>query len=274
MRFIQSDHDPLSFSSGAKVTVSYAHDVPPVIQNGPMCGLVSITLAAQLLYRIKEPSEILHISDKFHPENILEYAITNGLSKKGEMFSSDVMKQLIETHLPCRAEIINIKSPNTLQELLSEVILGHSTVLVPYDADKNHSPCLARGHKAHWCLVVGVCLVLDSIAPLTLDLLKCCQLEPGSLSHYVLCDDSTEAFSQHIKTNPTVSQLLECNHVYVFARHGKSSHLGLWSLRDLMRSNDNLIEVDPQRSNQQEYVIPSGGLEDGLKNKIVLVTLQ
>ena len=25
-----------------------------------------------------------------------------------------------------------------------------------YDADKNHGPCLRKGHKAHWTLVTGI----------------------------------------------------------------------------------------------------------------------
>ena len=274
IRFILKDHDPTSFSTGEKILITSSHDIPPVIQNGPMCGIVCLTMAALLLERIKTPPETLCAKDKLHPKSILEYAITNTLSRQGEMFSADAMKSVIKDHLLYQAKIANIESSNSLQEMLSGIISGQNAILVPYDKDKNHSPCLAGGHRAHWCLLVGLCLVLESTSdsiPLKSDLLKCCHLPSDNSNYYVVSQDSLEHFMAIFETLDHCT-MKDKNQLYVFARHGRSSHLGLWGLRELLESNRNLLEVNPQRSNTLEYVFPEGELKEGLKDKAIIIS--
>lgn len=254
--------------------VTYCQDISPVIQKGPMCGLVGLTMAAQLLLKgIAKPH---HTTEGIHPENILEYAAQNGLSKRGEMFSTSSMKKIIVDHLHLQAQVVMTESHNALQELVIQTVSGEKAVLVPYDADKNHTPCLAQGHCAHWCLLVGVCLVVRSNemdAPLTQKLLECCQRTSNN-AHYVVGETGAEEFIKLLKKTfdqKNLKESLDDNLIYVFTRHGKTSHLGLWSLRDLIRSNGNLVEVDPRRSDPMEYVIPKGGLEEGLRNKFLFV---
>lgn len=270
--YVISEHN--SPTGEMKVVVTSVHNVSPVLQCGPMCGLVSITMAGQLLRgrRRKMTSvskDTCNLESKLHPENVLHYAKQEGLSKQGEMFSVDAMSKIIMNYLLWKAQVLDTESKDwSLEEMVVEVLLGRSVALVPYDADRNHSPCLARGHRAHWCLLVGVCVVLDSLHPV----LKHCRPCQGCSSHYTI---RPEELSHHLKVcfnQHPLKRFLDHNQIYIFARQGKSAHLGLWSLRDLMESNGNLQEVDPQRSNPLEYVIPDGGLNKGLKNKILLMT--
>lgn len=268
--FVVQDHGgPSPFWTGERVVVICFHDVSPVLQKGPMCGLVALTMAA---HKVKAPQAS---TDRFHPENILEYAVRKGLSKQGEMFSAHSLGEVIVNHLLLRAQVINMVSHTLLlPDLLVDVILGHSAVLVPYDADKDHSPCLSQGHRAHWCLLVGVCVVLER-ETLSSSLLKCCHPISTCAGYYILDEACTKDSAEILKEtldSQCMQGFLDDDQVYVFARQGKSSHLGLWSLRKLMESNQNLVEVDPQRSNPVEYVIPERGLREGLQNKVVIVT--
>ncbi|XP_041346755.1 LOW QUALITY PROTEIN: UPF0692 protein C19orf54 homolog, partial [Gigantopelta aegis] len=42
-----------------------------------------------------------------------------------------------------------------LPNMLLDWIISYCPILIPYDCDKDHTPCLGSGHYAHWCLVVG-----------------------------------------------------------------------------------------------------------------------
>ncbi len=256
-----------------RVVISYSYDVLPVRQNGPMCGLVGITMG---VYRLETLPDDLQDGGRLHPQTILDYAIQSGLSKQGEMFSFVAMKQIIERHLFHQAKVISTGTPSNLKDLLYGVISSQTSVLIPYDADKNHSPCLAHGHRAHWCLLVGVCFTLDPLnqpKSLISGLLEFChQRVWDSMHYYTLDPEKTQDFVKLLDPT-TMSSLLGNNLLYVFARHGKSSYLGLWRLRDLLESNNNLVEVDPKRSNPLEYIIPEGGLKETLKGKALMITL-
>lgn len=288
VQYLPHPHDWNSKEERVMKTVSFLHYVPPVIQKGPMCGLVGITMATQLLQQQQQrKEESFHIpsSDSHHPECILEYATRHGLTYQGEMFSSEGMKQILEAHLSLRAEVINTSAnmPNSALQVLNGVLSTNSTVLVPYDADRNHSPCLAQGHQAHWCVLVGVCLMFASedeeVEGLTMKptkLLKCCSLTASAdNNHYVVSQSSRKEFASLFKESldsHAMRELMVRDRVHVFARHGKSAHLGLWSLKDLLESNGNLVEVDPKRADPLEYVIPQGGLKEGLRNKVIVVS--
>lgn len=102
-----------------------------------------------------------------------------------------------------------------------------------YDADFNHSPCLRKGHTAHWALVCGVIVLED----------------PG---------DSYES---------------KPDNVYVFSRHGKSRFLAAWDLEKLDKSNKNLWEFSPKKeADGLLYIFPEGGMggENGLRNQFLI----
>ncbi|EDS39368.1 conserved hypothetical protein [Culex quinquefasciatus] len=61
---------------------------------------------------------------------------------------------------------------------------------------------------------------------------------------------------------------------YVFARHGKTKNLALWSLRDLAHSNANLFEFCQPISHADEvFVLPEGGIagSNGLRSQFIMI---
>ncbi|KAI5707288.1 hypothetical protein M8J75_016406 [Diaphorina citri] len=58
--------------------------------------------------------------------------------------------------------------------------------------------------------------------------------------------------------------------VYLLARQGKSNHIGVWRYSDLSASNANLREIDPKR-NIEDYLLPPGGIQEGLCNQYLLL---
>ena len=123
-----------------------------------------------------------------------------------------------------------------------------------YDADRNHGPCLRRGHGAHWAVIFGF-------------LIKTNEFSLESTPKY------------HLKGN--VYQLdcsLKCSlqniskqDIYLFAKQGKSKRVAIWNYSKLEESNLNLMEVDPKRNNENEYVLPVDRKLTNLCGKIVVL---
>ncbi|XGW03891.1 hypothetical protein V3C99_015216 [Haemonchus contortus] len=195
--------------------------VEPLIQNGPQCGLVALSMATKYLgLERKEISEILECARKL------------GFTNHGEMFSAEWLRQLASSMWPVRATVISIPEASKLLKLID----SGKAVLIAYDCAKNFEPALRNGHGAHWALLAGYAYVdVDSkdIRPAT---------------DVVVKDEDA---------------------VYVFAYHGKSKHMGLWSYSSLWQSSLNLFEAGPERK-APTYVLPHDGL-DQLRGKCVLL---
>ncbi|KAL7018593.1 hypothetical protein ACKWTF_010824 [Chironomus riparius] len=126
--------------------------VDPILQTGPTCGLCALSM---LFCGLPTADELL------------QKAIKLQFSRNGEMFSANWLLQLLNDNL----SVANVKFPDRIRSYLFEGVLNsdfikeklrqHSMLLVPYDADKNHSPCMLNGHKAHWTLICGY-LIDDS----------------------------------------------------------------------------------------------------------------
>ena len=216
-----------------KAVFTLVHYVEPVIQQGPMCGLVALSIAADLLTGVVAP-----------PEQLLLRARERGYSKQGEMFSAQHLLDLALSELNCRGSLVHTSTLTTADILTA--IAKKRALLVPYDADKDHSPCLSKGHRAHWCTLVGFALISN---PPTSDSSVHVELS--------LTDLNIGAFGE-----------FKTDQVYVFARQGKSRHMGLWGLADLLESNANLTEAGDKRDHCH-YVIPSQGLSQSLSSLIV-----
>ncbi|XP_034250446.1 UPF0692 protein C19orf54 [Thrips palmi] len=122
--------------------------IPPILQNGPQCGLVALAMAAAAYQTLIPVQKLLH------------EAQMRGYSYRGEMFSVDDMASLALASIPN----ISIQVINGLLEKRDTVV--HSLarggiLLVPYDADRNHQPCCRKGHKAHWAAVCGALVCSD-----------------------------------------------------------------------------------------------------------------
>lgn len=208
----------------------YLHEEPlwnhtyieSLLQEGPTCGLV----AASIL-----------LNKAISPEDILKVAKASGYSNKGEMFSAKNMHNLlneITDSLNCKKyEFEYCKDLLTADRVIDSLVKG-SMMLVPYDCDKNHSPCLKKGHSAHWAIVNGI---------LTRKISKKSQ------------------------------EMYDLDNTYVTAKHGKSLHLAVWKLRALEESNGNLCEVSKERIEEGSYVLPEGGLfcDNGLNKQFILI---
>ena len=212
-----------------KTVFTLVHEVCPVIQEGPMCGLVALSIASQLL-----------TGRTFPPLELLRSAREKGYSKNGEMFSAEHLLDLALSELSCTGSLVSMTTVNNSDLLRS--IAKQRALVVAYDADKDHSPCLARGHKAHWCTLVG--FAVTATPPPSLASITHVELSPASF---------------HVGMFGEVKE----DQVCVFARQGKSRHMGLWGLPALLESNANLAEAGDHRDPSQ-YFIPSQGLSYSL----------
>lgn len=107
------------------------------------CGLVALAMASQ------EYTKPVSVSQ------LLAEARVRGFTQHGEVYSVDFMGTLAAEYLPDHRPDILVdlqQCPDTLTHALAHGAM----VLIPYDSDFNHAPCLKRGHKAHWALLVGL----------------------------------------------------------------------------------------------------------------------
>ncbi|KAK3855942.1 hypothetical protein Pcinc_037682 [Petrolisthes cinctipes] len=126
-------------------TLSIYTQLRPVIQQGPQCGLVALSMASQVF------------PDTIDVSSLLEAARGQGFTSHGEMFSCDAMAKLAE-------EVITGVEASVRRDVLScsstftNILMQGDLILVPYDAERNYMPGLRGGHKAHWGVVCG-CLI-------------------------------------------------------------------------------------------------------------------
>lgn len=223
------------------IVLSFYKQVKPVIQDGPMCGLVALCMAFQLLL----PNEL-------SMETIFAKAKDLKFTKLGEMFSAEAMGALAETLLHCKTQVLSDVRLHK-EDILKHILEGWP-VLFPYDSDKNHEPCCQKGHSAHWAVITGLCLVVSDDFCTTNKL----QLN-GEVCHF---NDGHEM----------LKFLNATKNIYVYAHQGKSRHLAAWNLNNLICSNENLVEVSDKHRNS-EMVMPSNFQLCDLKNKAVLLSL-
>ncbi|XP_065166812.1 actin maturation protease [Atheta coriaria] len=115
--------------------------IPSVTQQGPQCGLVALAMCTAT------PS-------KEKVAEIFTYANKEGMTNLGEMFSVDYMYSLAMRFIPESTIEIHAGSLNVPK--LVDFLMSGGTLLVPYDCDKNHTPIMKGGFKAHWAIVFGI----------------------------------------------------------------------------------------------------------------------
>ncbi|CAK1549534.1 unnamed protein product [Leptosia nina] len=193
----------------------------PIAQVGPTCGLVALAML---------------FKGDVRPDELLNMVKAEGFSSNGEMFSCHNMAKLTEKVI-CLTEKSNVRV-EVRQELYREEtiqeLLNGAALLVAYDADCNHSPCLRHGHTAHWALVCGI----------------------------IVIEEPKEDYSA------------DPNNTYILCRHGKSKYLAVWPLAQLDSSNKNLSEFSPKKKEDGLlYILPDGGMggERGLRNQFLIV---
>ena len=118
-----------------------------VKQNGPKCGLVALAMLTN------NPTENT-------VEKLYDRAKLDGYTHSGEMLSASHLCKLATSVLDCDVELYE---GSLCDEYIKEFLLEGGCMLVPYDTDKNHSPCLSQGHKAHWAVISGAILTRDDM---------------------------------------------------------------------------------------------------------------
>lgn len=86
---------------------------------------------------------------------LLAEARVRGFTQHGEVYSVDFMGTLAAEYLPDHRPDILVDL-QSCPDSLTHALAHGAMILVPYDSDFNHAPCLKRGHKAHWALLVGL----------------------------------------------------------------------------------------------------------------------
>ncbi|CAB3248650.1 unnamed protein product [Arctia plantaginis] len=190
------------------------------MQIGPTCGLVAMSML---------------VNGEATPDELLSIAKLEGYTNNGEMFSCKQMVKLVEK-VHSLTEIGNIRCMLQQGGLFSseiiERLLNGAILLVPYDADCNHAPCLRTGHTAHWTLVCGVIVVEETA-----------NYEDDPKNVYVLC--------KHGK-----SRYLAIWNLFDLAK----SNNNLWEFSP-KKGADGLV-----------YILPEGGIggENGLRDQFLI----
>ncbi|XP_055030118.2 actin maturation protease isoform X1 [Misgurnus anguillicaudatus] len=224
--------------------------VPSLIQDGPQCGLVALWMAGHLL----QPPKIIPI------EMVVQVAKDKGYTAQGEMFSASDMAKLAEEVCGCRVQILSGGMMGDNSAVILKHLSNGQPILVPYDEDFNHEPCLRNGHKAHWAVISGIIL----------------GLRQGCMDSKLFPPDITLPWLHLSQNGSCVSWPIDgIEDVYVLAKQGKSLRYQLWKYETVAQSNAQLKEMDPQRaSDGTHYVLPSGGVQEGLAGQVVLLHTQ
>lgn len=174
-------------------------------------------------------------------------------SNHGEMFSAKHMKDLSERLMPVEAVLCrDIKSNRSL---VIDHLMNGWPLLVPYDSDANHEPTVKGGHRAHWAIILGFCI-----------------LEP--------CQDNSakdiEPLLNKANTNPTINpDKYPDNLLMVLAKQGKSRYIKLWKFDNLCHSNQGLDSINPKiysSENQLDFVLPEdGNLKESLADQFLMI---
>lgn len=211
------------------------------------CGLVALWMAAHLLH----PPETLVL------ETLVQTAKHNAYTEQGEMFSASDMAKLAEEVCGCRVQRLSGGMMGENTTVILKHLAGGQPVLIPYDEDFNHEPCLRNGHKAHWAVVSGILL----------------GLRQGCVDSKHFPPDVTLPWLHLSQNEASVSWPMDgIEEVFVLAKQGKSLRYQLWKFELLTQSNSQLKEMDPQRaSDGTRYVVPLGGVQDGLAGQVLLL---
>ncbi|KAH8383552.1 hypothetical protein KR009_009285 [Drosophila setifemur] len=108
-------------------------------QVGPTCGLTALSMLLG-----GQPTAM----------DLLTEAIAQEYTLNGELFSGQYLFELTKKHLRGRGAC-QLHQGHLNCSKVTELLSAGGCLLVPYDADVNHAPCLKSGHRAHWALVVG-----------------------------------------------------------------------------------------------------------------------
>ena len=173
-------------------------------------------------------------------------------SRHGEMFSVQQMKELTEKMI--NVEVILLHDMKCHKSTIVDHLLSGWPLLVPYDCDANHEPTTRGGHRAHWAVILGFC-ILDTSESQKKDLRE--------------SRITFKASSHDLK-----SMLQKCpdSLLMVLAKQGKSKYIKWWPFDQLCHSNRGLDRVNPKIEVGPDFVLPeNGNLRESLANQFLMI---
>ena len=175
-------------------------------------------------------------------------------------------------------------------------------MLVPYDSDYDQRPCTKKGHKSHWCIILGIATFISHSKISHMKTIEQSNIYPGydnknenptiisnDGGDVKVIDDSSkiivilknkmvpnahakicnmlrnEVFDNQEKTKTSDADEKEGPCFYLIAKQSKSKRTFLFDPLQLAVSNRNLVEVSPD-----QYMVQSGVSHDELFNKYVI----
>lgn len=129
-----------------------------------------------------------------------------------------------------------------------ELLLRNKLVLVAYDCDLNFEPCNKNGLKAHWALLIGLALPIESkyLENFTIN-----ETENTNLVYTSKSIDENQAEILH--------QYSQSSNIFAICRQGKSKHCGVWNLSKLIESNRQLKFIDHLKCDDENFIKPEDG---------------
>uniref|UniRef100_A0A183BLM5 Actin maturation protease n=1 Tax=Globodera pallida TaxID=36090 RepID=A0A183BLM5_GLOPA len=205
----------------------FVHQMRSELQKGPTCGFAALLMALRCSQ--------CQLAEEVTLQHLVEMGKSLGFTYQGELFSAAWMCELVDRLWPKKYQLKLTQFP-TANAIIQHLISGESaserrcptTVLVPYDCDKNFEPCNRQGNAAHWALIIGFVLLEQSV-------------QNGEEIHSV--GPRVAEFNAHnfFGRNFDNEHLL-----YLVALQGKSRHPALWSYSALRESNGQLNVPTPK----------------------------
>ena len=188
-------------------------------------------------------------------DEALKVARDKQFSSYGEMFSARQMQQLSEELINARVILMYNLAEN--KPLVIDHLAKGWPLLVPYDSDANHEPAAKGGHRAHWAVVLGFCV------------LQPCESQENT---------SEQLVSIRGDINPDLMPILRNCPDSLFmtlAKQGKSKYIKWWPFDKLCCSNSGLERVNPKIKNSEtasNFVLPEDGeLKESLANQFLMI---
>jgi len=221
----------------------------------PMCGLAASLMAAEIM---KTENHL-----DLELEDFLECAQNSGFTKQGEMFKAEDLASLAVEMLNVDAETIYGSIDSNYEKIISHLMSGNPW-LIPHDADHDHRPTNRNGEKSHWGLVTGF------LTGLEIEGNQKGLVRSGStkIRNFFLVDDWR-------KTSKNLRQRIlnldpKKDPIFLFAKQGRAPGLKVWDWSVLSESNAQLFEFNTSRF-PGDYLLPEGGVREGLNLKSVLL---
>ena len=145
--------------------------IPWQQQAGPSCGLVTCNMLSRSLLNSPIPKLKVALEPCYctGPANVkiageigsaIKMAAELGISNDGEMFCAYNMCYLSQlVHGVCLE--VRESGTETRDQIISSVLSGYPC-LVPYDRAVGNLPTLAEGRRAHWAIISGIVIPLET----------------------------------------------------------------------------------------------------------------